>query len=199
MPQQPGQRQQQRQHLQRQRAAAGRREPQLPGQAEHDQRDARRHRERARPRDRGGRCGGGRSSLAMMPAMTFAAAPVTRPRDDRRRRAARRRCRPGRGSTPLRTLRRALSRRPPRPHRQQPDLHDADLAGAAGHGDAGAVLARSRCSRRFQDALQKYFLQTLVPDNIAKPVLGALTQFVDQGQPARQRRPGGAAASPRSR
>jgi membrane protein len=29
----------------------------------------------------------------------------------------------------------------------------------------------------FQDALQKYFLQSLVPDSIAKPVLGALTQF----------------------
>jgi membrane protein len=29
----------------------------------------------------------------------------------------------------------------------------------------------------FQEALQKYFLQSLVPDSIAKPVLGALTQF----------------------
>jgi membrane protein len=29
----------------------------------------------------------------------------------------------------------------------------------------------------FQDALQKYFLQSLVPDSIAKPVMGALTQF----------------------
>src|SRR5437867_4500097 len=29
----------------------------------------------------------------------------------------------------------------------------------------------------FQVALQKYFLQSLVPDTIAKPVLGALTQF----------------------
>jgi membrane protein len=29
----------------------------------------------------------------------------------------------------------------------------------------------------FQDALQKYFLQSLVPDGIAKPVLAALTQF----------------------
>jgi len=32
----------------------------------------------------------------------------------------------------------------------------------------------------FQDALQKYFLQSLVPDNIAKPVLGALTQFASK-------------------
>ncbi|HEV8689932.1 MAG TPA: YihY family inner membrane protein [Ideonella sp.] len=32
----------------------------------------------------------------------------------------------------------------------------------------------------FQDALQKYFLQTLVPDNIAKPVLGALNQFASK-------------------
>ena len=30
---------------------------------------------------------------------------------------------------------------------------------------------------RFQGALQQYFLQSLVPDNIAKPVLLALTQF----------------------
>ena len=30
---------------------------------------------------------------------------------------------------------------------------------------------------RFQGALQQYFLQALVPDNIAKPVLMALTQF----------------------
>ena len=30
---------------------------------------------------------------------------------------------------------------------------------------------------RFQIALQQYFLQSLVPDNIAKPVLQALTQF----------------------
>ena len=32
----------------------------------------------------------------------------------------------------------------------------------------------------FQGALEKYFLQTLVPDGIAKPVLGALTQFALQ-------------------
>jgi len=30
---------------------------------------------------------------------------------------------------------------------------------------------------KFQGALQQYFLQSLVPDAIAKPVLGALTQF----------------------
>src|SRR5512138_3638535 len=29
----------------------------------------------------------------------------------------------------------------------------------------------------FQESLQKYFLQSLVPDNIAKPVMVALTQF----------------------
>jgi len=32
----------------------------------------------------------------------------------------------------------------------------------------------------FQEALQKYFLQSLVPDNIAKPVMGALTQFANK-------------------
>ncbi|MBX3618504.1 MAG: YihY family inner membrane protein [Rhizobacter sp.] len=33
---------------------------------------------------------------------------------------------------------------------------------------------------KFQVALQKYFLQALVPDTIARPVLGALTQFASQ-------------------
>jgi membrane protein len=33
---------------------------------------------------------------------------------------------------------------------------------------------------KFQDSLQKYFLQSLVPDAIAKPVLGALTQFANK-------------------
>jgi len=33
---------------------------------------------------------------------------------------------------------------------------------------------------KFQDSLQKYFLQSLVPDNIARPVLGALTQFASK-------------------
>ncbi len=33
---------------------------------------------------------------------------------------------------------------------------------------------------RFQGALQQYFLQSLVPDGIARPVLGALTQFASQ-------------------
>jgi len=32
----------------------------------------------------------------------------------------------------------------------------------------------------FQSALEKYFLQALVPDSIAKPVLGALTQFASK-------------------
>ncbi len=33
---------------------------------------------------------------------------------------------------------------------------------------------------KFQGALQTYFLQSLVPDTIAKPVLGALTQFASK-------------------
>jgi membrane protein len=33
---------------------------------------------------------------------------------------------------------------------------------------------------KFQDALQKYFLQALVPDGIARPVLAALTQFASK-------------------
>jgi len=33
---------------------------------------------------------------------------------------------------------------------------------------------------RFQESLQQYFLQSLVPDNIARPVMRALTQFAGQ-------------------
>lgn len=33
---------------------------------------------------------------------------------------------------------------------------------------------------KFQDSLQKYFLQSLVPDNIARPVLNSLTQFASK-------------------
>ena len=40
-----------------------------------------------------------------------------------------------------------------------------------------AVFSAFPMFSSFQDALQKYFLQSLVPDSIAKPVLGALTQF----------------------
>ena len=34
----------------------------------------------------------------------------------------------------------------------------------------------------FQGALEKYFLQSLVPDSIAKPVLAALTQFAAKAE-----------------
>lgn len=40
-----------------------------------------------------------------------------------------------------------------------------------------AVFSAFPMFARFQGALEKYFLQSLVPDGIAKPVLGALTQF----------------------
>ncbi len=40
-----------------------------------------------------------------------------------------------------------------------------------------AVFAAFPMFSSFQDSLQKYFLQSLVPDGIAKPVLSALTQF----------------------
>lgn len=40
-----------------------------------------------------------------------------------------------------------------------------------------AVFAVFPNFANFQEALQKYFLQALVPDNIARPVLTALTQF----------------------
>ena len=40
-----------------------------------------------------------------------------------------------------------------------------------------AIFAAFPMFASFQEALQKYFLQSLVPDNIAKPVMSALTQF----------------------
>jgi membrane protein len=40
-----------------------------------------------------------------------------------------------------------------------------------------AVFSAFPMFASFQTALEKYFLQSLVPDGIAKPVLGALTQF----------------------
>jgi membrane protein len=40
-----------------------------------------------------------------------------------------------------------------------------------------AVFSAFPMFANFQSALQKYFLQSLVPDSIAKPVLAALTQF----------------------
>jgi membrane protein len=40
-----------------------------------------------------------------------------------------------------------------------------------------AVFSAFPMFASFQNALQTYFLQSLVPDSIAKPVLGALTQF----------------------
>ena len=40
-----------------------------------------------------------------------------------------------------------------------------------------AVFSAFPMFSAFQDALEKYFLQSLVPDSIARPVLGALTQF----------------------
>lgn len=43
-----------------------------------------------------------------------------------------------------------------------------------------AVFSAFPMFASFQDALQKYFLQSLVPDGIAKPVLAALTQFANK-------------------
>jgi membrane protein len=40
-----------------------------------------------------------------------------------------------------------------------------------------AIFAAFPMFASFQDSLQKYFLQALVPDDIAKPVMTALTQF----------------------
>ena len=42
---------------------------------------------------------------------------------------------------------------------------------------------------KLQASLQTYFLQTLIPDSIARPVMGAITQFSIPRQPARHLRP----------
>jgi membrane protein len=43
-----------------------------------------------------------------------------------------------------------------------------------------AVFSAFPMFASFQGALEKYFLQSLIPDSIAKPVLGALTQFANK-------------------
>jgi len=45
-----------------------------------------------------------------------------------------------------------------------------------------AVFSAFPMFSNFQGALEKYFLQALVPDGIAKPVLGALTQFAGKAK-----------------
>src|SRR5574343_433234 len=40
-----------------------------------------------------------------------------------------------------------------------------------------AIFSAFPMFSRFQQSLQKYLIESLVPDNIARPVLGALTQF----------------------
>src|SRR4051812_32250407 len=85
----------------------------------------------------------------------------------------------------------ALPRRPPGPDGQQPDLHDADLSGAAGHRDAGGV-------HRVPDVLE-------LPGRTAEILpaepgarcdreagAGRADAVREQGEPARHLRPGGA-------
>ena len=57
-----------------------------------------------------------------------------------------------------------------------------------------AVFTAFPMFAQFQDALQKYFLQSLVPDSIAQPVLRRADPVRRQGQPARRGRPGAARA-----
>ena len=101
-----------RQHLQRQRAAAGGREPELPepGRAAISAPTAPTSASARVHSDRGSPVRRGRSSSGiMMPAMTLGRRAVTAPRATVVARSLQR-CRPGRGSTPLRTLRSASAR-----------------------------------------------------------------------------------------
>jgi membrane protein len=45
-----------------------------------------------------------------------------------------------------------------------------------------AVFSAFPMFSAFRNALEKYFLQSLVPDSIARPVLGALNQFATQAK-----------------
>ena len=45
-----------------------------------------------------------------------------------------------------------------------------------------AVFSAFPMFGQFQDALQRFFLQSLVPDSISRPVLQALTQFAEQSK-----------------
>lgn len=45
-----------------------------------------------------------------------------------------------------------------------------------------AIFSAFPMFSNFQGALEKYFLQTLVPNSIARPVLGALTQFASKAK-----------------
>ena len=138
----PGSGDDQRQHLERQRAGAGGREPQLPGQAQHDQREQAAPRRSPRSSARARLGAAGRSQRTCWHhsqhgwphrpvAAGHLAGPAWRAAADAAHLAL---VRHRAHAAP------ALPRRPPGPHRQQPDLHHADRAGAAGHGDAGAVL-----------------------------------------------------------
>ena len=196
----PGSASSERQHLERQRAAAGRREPELPGEAEHDQRErgadrrrARTTRSRARLKRRDVD-----PSLLMMPAMHRDARPVTEPPRSGALARAALQAWPWLDDA-ANTLVRALPRRPPRPDREQPHLHDASSRWCRWSTVMLAVFTAFPMFATLQAALQKYFLQTLVPDNIAKPVLGAITHVRDPRQPPRHRRPDRAASSPRWR
>ena len=137
----PGQRQRQRQHLQRQRARPGGREPQLPGQAEQHQRrptardapasascgDAPRRRQDSKVVHTGG--------IAAPDGAAVDGRPSTHCNRRTRQRLGRRSSDALWQSAAQLALGRhlphaaaALSRRPPGPHRRQPDLHDAGRA-----------------------------------------------------------------------
>ena len=172
--QQAGQRHAQRQHLQRQPGAARpqRRQPQLPGQAQHDQAQQAASGEparRARARRGGGvRCG---SSRWHHSGHDF---PLASACADRRAcvGAARRpRAFPG---GHRRHPARAFPRRPLGLTASSLTFTTIDRAGAVLHRDAGGVH-RVPDVQQVQDALQGWLVQSLVPETIARQVLGYLT------------------------
>ena len=146
----------------------------LPGEAEHDQRERRGDRQRPRPAHRGRSGRRRRPSLLMMPAMHRSHRPVTgRPRagaGSPPSQAA------GRGWRPCETLVRRF--------------REDRLALTAGGLTFTTIislvplvtvmLALFSAFPMFatlQESLQRYFLQALVPDSIARPVMSAITQF----------------------
>jgi hypothetical protein len=146
-------------------------QPQLPQQAQHDQAQQAAHGQAA-----GGSCTGawagrwgwgaglrvvghGSGIIAAMNFMATPAGPAPFSLAQHRAHAAR-----------------ALSRGPPGPDGQQPDLHHHHLAGAVVHRVSGGVYRVSDVRQAAGHAAEVAG-ESLIPDTIARQVLGYLTQF----------------------
>ena len=94
---------------------------------------------------------------------------------------------------------RALPRRPAGPDGQQPHLHHHHRAGAASSRWRWRVFTAFPMFGKLQGALQAWLVQSLVPDAIAAPGAGLPHAVRRQGQPPRRGRAWRRCSSPRSR